>query len=155
MPTLNHGDLELSSPDLEPGGAIAERFAASNDGGSPELRWQHVPEGTRELVLVVHDPDAPLVGGFTHWVAVGIDPASDGLPDGASDGFVAGPNTMGDEAYMGPAPPEGHGPHHYFFHLYALDEQIDWSGPPDRAEVERRIDGHVIEQARLVGTFET
>jgi Raf kinase inhibitor-like YbhB/YbcL family protein len=155
MPDLKHGDLTLGSPDLEPGGAIPERFAASNDGASPELRWQHVPEAARELVLVMHDPDAPLVGGFTHWVAVGIDPSSDGLDGGASDGFVAGSNTMGDEAYMGPAPPEGHGPHHYFFHLYALDEQIDWSGPPDRAEVERRIDGHVVEQARLVGTFET
>lgn len=154
MPDLNLGDLTITSPVFGHGDAIPERH--SNAGGDhvPELRWSGIPDGTEELVLVVHDPDAPLTDGFTHWVALGIDPASDGLDEDATGSFISGLNSVGDAAYMGPAPPPGHGTHHYFFHLYALDTTLDKEPLPDRAAVLEAIDGHIIEQARLVGTYE-
>lgn len=150
---LNHGDLAITSPAFGPGEAIPDRFSNEAGDTSPELRWTSVPEGTVELVLVVHDPDAPLVDGFTHWVATGIDPSSSGLPEGASDGFRPGLNTVEDDSYMGPAPPPGHGDHHYFFHLFAIDTALEGSSPLTREQVLGQIDGHIIEQARLVGTF--
>jgi Raf kinase inhibitor-like YbhB/YbcL family protein len=153
VPDLNLGELTINSPAFGHGEAIPERH--SNAGGDtiPELRWSNVPVGTRELVLVVHDPDAPLTDGFTHWVAFGIDPGSDGLEEGATEGYTSGLNSIGDAAYMGPAPPAGHDTHHYFFHLYALDTPLEFDGLPDRASVLEQIDGHIIEQARTVGTY--
>ncbi len=150
---LNHGDLRISAPAFEFDAPIPERFSNAAGDTSPELQWSNVPDGTVELVLVVHDPDAPLADGFTHWVATGIDPSSSGLPEGAQEGFTAGVNTAGSGGYMGPAPPPGHGNHHYFFHLYALDAPLDASGAGTRDEVLERIEGHIIEQARTVGTY--
>lgn len=149
---LNHGDLAITFPAFGGCDAIPERFSNAGGDASPELRWTGVPEGTTELVLVVHDPDAPLADGFTHWVATGIDPGSKGLPEGAAEGFTPGLNTVGEPVYMGAAPPPGHGAHHYFFHLFAVDTAVE--GGLDRAAVLDRIDGHIIEQARLVGTYE-
>lgn len=154
MPDLNLGDLTITSPAFTADEPIPERFSNAGDDVSPALAWNGVPDGTAELVLVVHDPDAPLTDGFTHWVATGIDPASTGLEEGATDGLTSGKNEMGDAAYMGPAPPEAHGTHHYFFHLFALDEPFPGPTPATRAEVLAAIDRHIIEQARLVGTFE-
>lgn len=155
MPTLNLGDLTISSPAFEHTGRIPDEHSNAGGDNVPELRWQNVPEGTRELVVVVHDPDAPLTDGFTHWVAFGIDPSADGVGGDLDTEFVSGLNEMGEAEYMGPAPPSGHGTHHYFFHLYALDTTLDREPLPDRAAVLEAIEGHIIEQARVVGTYST
>lgn len=148
---LNHGDLKISSPAFGHHERIPDRFAADGENVSPELRFESVPEGTRSLALCVHDPDAPLVRGFCHWVVTGIPADAGGIPEGGGDAFTQGPNTAGEAAWMGPAPPEGHGTHHYFFELYALDVELD--EPLDREALMERIDGHVVEQARLLGTY--
>ncbi|MEZ5380467.1 MAG: YbhB/YbcL family Raf kinase inhibitor-like protein [Microthrixaceae bacterium] len=154
MPTLNLGDLSITSSAFDHGGRIPDRHAYANDNVSPELSWSAVPAGTAELVLVCHDPDAPLTDGFTHWVLTGIDPASSGLQEG-TDAGVSGTSSFGEEGYGGPAPPPGHGAHHYFFHLYALDQPSGVGPGADRDAVMSAIDGHIIEQARVVGTFST
>jgi Raf kinase inhibitor-like YbhB/YbcL family protein len=154
MPDLNLGSLAITSSSFEPGGPIPDRHAASGADVPPQLQWSGVPDGTVELALVVHDPDAPLVDGFTHWVVHGIAPDTDGVgEDGFAEGTaVVGPNETGEAAYMGPAPPPDHGPHHYFFHLYALDQDLG-DEPLTRAELLDRMEGHILEQARVVGTF--
>lgn len=153
MPALNLGDLSIASPAFDFDGAIPDRFAADGENVSPELRWSAVPAGTVELALVCHDPDAPLVDGFTHWVVSGIDPGSGGIAENTHAGLTVGINSVGDAAYMGPAPPAGHGTHHYYFHLYALDTELAQDKPMDRSGVLAAIEGHIIEQARLVGTY--
>jgi Raf kinase inhibitor-like YbhB/YbcL family protein len=100
----------------------------------------------------VHDPDAPLVDGFTHWVVYGIPGDATGLSEGAED-VTQGVHSMGDPGYMGPAPPPNHGSHHYYFWVYALDEDIPLEPGLDRRALLDKIEDHVIEQARLVGTF--
>jgi phosphatidylethanolamine-binding protein (PEBP) family uncharacterized protein len=60
---------------------------------------------------------------------------------------------MGDEGYIGPAPPPGHGTHHYYFWVYALDEDLDLPSGLGRRALLERIEDHVIEQARVVGTY--
>ncbi len=112
-----------------------------------------MPSGTRSFAVVVHDPDAPLVDGFTHWVAYNISSDAAGLPEGG-DGATAGTNSFGNQGYNGPAPPPGHGLHHYYFWVYALDADLELEPGLDRRELLSRIEDHVIEQARTVGTYE-
>jgi Raf kinase inhibitor-like YbhB/YbcL family protein len=149
---LNVKDLKVTSPAFEHHKQIPDRHTSNGEDVAPAVEWSGVPEGTRAFALVVHDPDAPLVDGFTHWVAYGIPGDATGLPEGGGD-VVSGKNSMGDGGYMGPAPPAGHGTHHYYFWVYALDEELDLEPGLDRRALIDRIEDHVIEQARLVGTY--
>jgi Raf kinase inhibitor-like YbhB/YbcL family protein len=150
---LNVGGFKVASPAFDPHGRIPERHTGEGEDVSPPLAWSAAPSGTRSFAVVVHDPDAPLVDGFTHWVAYGISGADEGLAEGATEP-VAGTNSFGNTGYNGPAPPPGHGPHHYYFWVYALDTDLDLEPGLDRRALLERIEDHVIEQARLVGTFD-
>jgi hypothetical protein len=149
---LKVADLTISSPAFETHGRIPDRHASTGEDLAPELRWSGAPSGTKAFAVVVHDPDAPLVDGFTHWVAYGIAGDATGLPEGGGDAR-AGTNSFGEQRYNGPAPPEGHGTHHYYFWVYALDEDLDLEPGLERRALLERIASHVIEQARLIGTF--
>ncbi len=149
---LNVADLRIKSPAFEGHKRIPDKHTTNGENVAPPLEWSGAPEGTQAFAIVVHDPDAPLVDGFTHWVAYGIPATTTSLPEGG-EGPVQGVNSMGEEGYMGPAPPPGHGPHHYYFWVYALDENVDLKPGLDRRALYERIEDHVIEQARLIGTY--
>jgi Raf kinase inhibitor-like YbhB/YbcL family protein len=149
---LNVKDLRLRSPAFPGHKPIPARHASDGEDVAPPLEWSGVPEGTRAFAVVVHDPDAPLVDGFTHWVAYGIPGDAAGLPEGGGDA-VSGTNSFGNQRYNGPAPPPGHGPHHYYFWVYAIDDDLDLEPGLDRRALLERIEDHVIEQARLIGTY--
>ena len=149
---LNIADLKLSSPAFKHHEHIPERHSADGEDVAPALEWSGVPDGTRAFSVVVHDPDAPLVDGFTHWVAYGIAGDATNLPEGGG-GVVHGTNSFGNTGYGGPAPPPDHGSHHYYFWLYALDEDLDLEPGLERRALLDQIEDHVIEQARLVGTY--
>jgi len=149
---LNVADLRIRSSAFEPHKRIPDKHTTNGENTAPPLEWSGVPEGTEAFAVVVHDPDAPLVDGFTHWVAYGISPDTTSLPEGGQ-GPTQGVNSMGEEGYMGPAPPAGHGPHHYYFWVYALDENLDLPPGLDRRSLLEQIEDHVIEQARVVGTY--
>ena len=146
------GDLRISSPAFEGHKPIPDRFTSNGENVAPPLEWSGAPTGTKAFAIVVHDPDAPLVDGFTHWVAYGIRGDATSLPDGGA-GVVQGVNSLGEEGYTGPAPPPRHGTHHYYFWVYALDEDLDLPPGLDRRALLERIEEHVIEQARAIGTY--
>lgn len=150
---LNVADLRLASDAFAPHERIPERHTGDGEDLAPPLSWSGVPDGTEAFAIVVHDPDAPLVDGFTHWVAYGIAGDVRGLPEGGGQ-VVQGRNSFGKEGYNGPAPPPGHGPHHYYFWLYALDSDRGLEPGLERRDLLARIEDHVIEQARLIGTYE-
>ncbi|HEV2770993.1 MAG TPA: YbhB/YbcL family Raf kinase inhibitor-like protein [Solirubrobacteraceae bacterium] len=150
---LNVQDLAIRSSAFDGHGPIPERHTGDGEDVSPTLEWSRVPDGTRSLALVVHDPDAPLVDGFTHWVAYNIPGDATGLPEGG-EGATPGANSFGNQGYNGPAPPPGHGRHHYYFWVYALDADLELEPGLDRRELLSRIEDHVIEQARTIGTYE-
>jgi Raf kinase inhibitor-like YbhB/YbcL family protein len=149
---LNVADLRIRSSAFEGHRPIPDRHTSNGENVAPALEWSGVPEGTKAFAVVVHDPDAPLVDGFTHWVAYGIPADSTGLPEGG-EGPVQGLNSMGEEGYTGPAPPPGHGTHHYYFWVYALDEELELPPGLERRALLEQIEDHVIEQARVVGTY--
>ncbi|MDQ3769036.1 MAG: YbhB/YbcL family Raf kinase inhibitor-like protein [Actinomycetota bacterium] len=150
---LNVQDLAIDSSAFEGHEAIPERHTGDGEDVSPALVWSGVPEGTRSFAVVVHDPDAPLVDGFTHWVAYNIPGDATGLPEDG-EGATPGTNSFGNQGYNGPAPPPGHGPHHYYFWVYALDSDLGLEPGLDRRELLSCIEDHVIEQARTIGTYE-
>ncbi|MHB8657144.1 MAG: YbhB/YbcL family Raf kinase inhibitor-like protein [Solirubrobacteraceae bacterium] len=149
---LNVADLKLTSSAFAHHERIPRRHASDGEDVSPALEWSGAPEGTRAYAVVMHDPDAPLVDGFTHWVAYGIGGDQSGLPEGGGH-VIAGTNSMGNAGYNGPAPPPRHGSHHYYFWVFALDEPLELEPGLDRRGLLDRIEDHVIEQARLVGTY--
>jgi Raf kinase inhibitor-like YbhB/YbcL family protein len=142
----------LQSSAFDHGGPIARRHSCEGEDLSPPLFWSGLPEGTRSLALLVDDRDAP-VGTFTHWLAWGLDPGTEGLAeDGAAP--VEGRNDFGSNGYRGPCPPPGHGPHRYCFRLYALDSALDLPAGAGKRELERALEGHTLAAAELVGTYE-
>ncbi|MGN6167889.1 MAG: YbhB/YbcL family Raf kinase inhibitor-like protein [Solirubrobacteraceae bacterium] len=150
---LNLADLEVSSPVFGAHGRIPERHTGDAEDLSPPIEWSGAPQGTRSFAIVAHDPDAPLVDGFTHWVVYGIPGDATGLQEDVQD-HVSGQNSFGNTGYNGPAPPPGHGVHHYYFWVYALDDDLDLEPGLDRRALLARIEDHVIEQARVIGTYE-
>lgn len=146
----------LQSPAFGEGDTIPRRYTCEGEDVSPELRWQDAPANAQSFALIMDDPDAPS-RTFTHWVLFDIPSdrtsLSEGLP--AGDIGTAGQNGFGTAGYGGPCPPPGHGPHRYFFTLYALDtDTLNLSSGTSRAEVEQALKGHVIGQAQLMGRYE-
>jgi Raf kinase inhibitor-like YbhB/YbcL family protein len=150
---IHLGKLRISSPSFRHGERIPDRHAVGEKPTSPPLAWSDPPGGTQSYAFVVHDPDAPLTYGFTHWVLYGIPASTTGIAEGGGDGFVQGSNDRGGHEYVPPAPPPGHGDHFYYFNLYALDEKLDLPPGLSGAELLESIDDHIIEQARIVGTY--
>jgi Raf kinase inhibitor-like YbhB/YbcL family protein len=114
-----------------------------------------VPEGAAGLVLLVDDPDAPVEGGFVHWVLYNLDPAWHGLAEGEAPAEAAtGANGFGRRGYLGPAPPPGDDPHRYVFRLLAVDEPVAVTGLPSYQDVAAAVTGHTLGEARLIGTYQ-
>jgi Raf kinase inhibitor-like YbhB/YbcL family protein len=144
--------FRLTSPSFAEGDAIPARHTCDGANDSPELDWRGAPAGTRSLVLIVRDPDAR---GFVHWLAYGIEGATDGsLPERIPPSAASpkqGRNDFGDIGYGGPCPPSG--THHYVFALSALDVALGLDGSKRLAEVEAGMKGHVLASTELTGTY--
>ena len=145
--------LTLSSTAFDANGAIPVVHTCDGRGIAPPLAWTGAPGGTRAFALIADDPDAPDTAApkrtFVHWVVYGIPKSATSLDE---DGYREGLNDRGQPGYTGPCPPKGR--HRYFFKLYALDTELDDLGEPTKADLERAMSGHVLEQAELIGTYE-
>jgi Raf kinase inhibitor-like YbhB/YbcL family protein len=148
--------MQLQSSDFSPDGAIPVRAMAGDCGGenrSPALAWTGSPSGVKSFALIVHDADAPISGGFYHWVVYNLPAGSHSLPaDAKLSADQLGTTSAGKAGYYGPCPPPGP-VHHYTFTLYALDlARISSEAPLTAAELQRRIGGHILARAVLKGT---
>lgn len=154
--------IDIHSDAFADDGPIPVRYSGEGDNLSPPLRWSGVPSETRELVLVCEDPDAPSPKPFLHWIMSGISPDADRLPEAMSKvhepgelpGAKQGDNSAKQAGYTGPKPPMGHGPHHYHFELFALDEPLQMNETPDRANLMKAMAGHVVAYGEVVGVYE-
>lgn len=155
------GDLKLTSAAFTHQGSIPTRYTCEGSDISPPLSWSGIPEGTHSLALIVSDPDAPDPAAprmtWYHWVLYAIPPEVTALPENANPQHVSaairdGKNSWGHPGYGGPCPPIGR--HRYFFHLYALDKKLDVQGQPSAQELRQAMQGHVIADTELMGTYE-
>jgi Raf kinase inhibitor-like YbhB/YbcL family protein len=164
---LNHQQQEemmtltITSTAFEDGGAMATKYTCEGPDVSPPLAWDGVPEGAQSLALIVDDPDAPDPAApkmtYVHWVLYNLPVDSGGLPEGiaSSDlpyGTLEGVNDWQRIGYGGPCPPIGR--HRYFHKLYALDVVLDDLGEPTKNRLLAAMEGHVIAQAQIIGTYQ-
>lgn len=153
--------IELTSPAFGDGQRLPIRFTADGDGISPPLMWGDVPPGTRSLVLIVEDPDAPTPNPLVHAVVVNISAEQREIREGAiaadrhndNRDQDVGRNSYLSEGWLPPDPPTGHGEHDYVFQLFALDIEPDMKPNSGRGDVVTAIAGHVLGTGLLVGTY--
>ncbi len=153
--------LTLSSGAFKDGAPIPSEYSCEGADIAPPLDWSGVPDGTRSLVLIVDDPDAPDPQAprmtWVHWLLYNLPPDLAGLPEGVTGdalppGTQQGLNAWRRTGYGGPCPPIGR--HRYFHKLYALDTMLSGLARPTKAQLEAAMRGHVIELAQLVGTYQ-
>jgi len=151
--------MNLASSAFAHNGAIPKKHTCDGNDSSPPLSWTGVPAQAKSLVLIVDDPDAPDPAApkmtWVHWVLYNLPPSASGLPESVMSlpaGTAEGTNDWQRTGYGGPCPPVGR--HRYFHKLYALDAVIQGLSRPDKAAVERAMQGHVIARAELIGTYE-
>jgi len=143
--------LQLTSPAFTEGGAIPAKFTCTGANVSPALAWSGAPDGVQTFTLIMDDPDAPR-GTWVHWVVFDLPGDLSGLPEGVGqDVGIQGANSYGRTGYAGPCPPSG--THRYFFKLYALDTALSLRAGASKEDVLRAMDGHILAQAQLMGTY--
>jgi Raf kinase inhibitor-like YbhB/YbcL family protein len=149
--------MQLKSSAFEQRGKIPSTHTGEGENVSPALEWTNVPDGANAFAVICHDPDAPVVSsgayGFVHWVLYNIPGSVTSLPEGVSD-FTNGQTGFGKMGYGGPMPPNGHGTHHYFFWLFALDRELNLEPGLTLSQLLEKIEPHTIGMNRLVGTYE-
>jgi len=132
------------------GGQIPDKYGCRGEDINPPLKFSGVPKGTRSLALIIDDPDAPS-GDWVHWLVFNIDPqtaeiSENSVPAGATIGL----NSSNRTAYDSLCPPRG--THHYHFKLYALDTTL-MSASAQKSDLLAVMDGHILAQAELIGTY--
>lgn len=162
-----NGDVEtttltLHSSAFDSKESIPRVYTCEGDDLSPPLNWSGLPEEAQSLALIVDDPDAP-GRTFTHWLLFNVPPDRTALPrnldvdthfSGTDPMPKEGKNDFGNVGYGGPCPPEGDAPHRYVFRLCALDSVLDLKRGANTKILQSAMDGHVLAEAELVGTFQ-
>lgn len=148
--------MQITSPVFTHNTALPDLYTCNGDDINPALDISGVPVGTRSLVLIVDDPDAPDPAApsvvWEHWIVWNIDPGTSAIAAGSIPaGAVQGTNSWGRTEYGGPCPPIG--THRYFFKLYALDTDLALGTTSIKADVEAAMQGHVLARAELIGLF--
>ncbi len=153
--------LSIKSSAFDNGAEIPARYTCKGEDVSPPLNWQGVPEAARSVVLIIDDPDAPDPAApkmvWVHWVLYNIPADINSLAEHITfttlpSGAIEGINDWQRPGYGGPCPPIGR--HRYFHKLYALDMVLEGLNKPSKANVEAAMQGHIIAQAELIGTFQ-
>jgi Raf kinase inhibitor-like YbhB/YbcL family protein len=152
-PVVDAGGMTVTTPAWYAGGKIPQMFTCDGEDKNPEVKWASPPKGAKSFLLIVDDPDAPS-GTFTHWVIFDMPVPANHLPEGDVEGIgTVCKNDFGKTKWNGPCPPKGK-EHRYFFRVYALDvENLGLEDGCSRADVEKKIDRHVLARAETMGTY--
>ena len=143
--------IQLTSDAFASGQSIPAKYTCKGKNISPALAWTEPPAETQSLALIMDDPDAP-AGTWVHWVLFNIPASTRNLQeDMPADSMSVGKNSWGDMRYGGPCPPSG--THRYFFKLYALDSNLSLSPGATSNQLLQAMQGHILAQAELMGTF--
>lgn len=148
--------LKLSITAFSEGAGIPKLHTCEGADVSPALEWSGEPADTASFALIVDDPDAP-AGTWNHWLLFDIPAAAHSLAQGYKPGQlgVSGTNDFGRPGYGGPCPPKGHGPHRYFFRLYAVRvASLGLKAGAKRADLDRTLRGHVLAETHYMGRYE-
>ena len=156
--------IKITSTAFADNGPIPRKNTGEGSDVSPPLVWSKPPEGTKEWALICDDPDAPTPRPWVHWVICKIPAETTSLPEGvprevqlkSPPGAIQGKNSWSEGenlGYRGPMPPPGHGTHHYHFQIYALDAILPVEPGVDKDALLKAMNGHILAEGRLTGTF--
>lgn len=148
--------FRISTAAFQDSATIPRRYTCDGENVSPPLQWSGEPEGTKSFALIMDDPDAP-AGTWNHWLLWDIPQSLQSLAEKFKPGTVgqSGKNDFGKQGYDGPCPPRGHGPHRYYFRLYALSvSALGLKAGANRAELDRALAGHILAEVQYMGRYE-
>ena len=140
--------MKITSPEFKNNGSIPAKYTCQGQDINPPLLIEGIPEGTKSLALIMDDPDAPM-GTWVHWVVYDIPPAGR-IAENSVPG-TQGTNTSGAFEYGGPCPPSG--THRYFFKVYALDAMLGLKEGVAKKDLEKSMEGHILDKAELMGVY--
>ena len=148
--------MKLSSSAFEEGGRIPSKYTCDSDNVNPSLEISDLPPGAKTLALIMEDPDVPKNlrpdGMWDHWIIFNIPPDTSQIPEGKEPRGTHGEGTSGNQDYNGPCPPDRE--HRYFFKLFALDSTLELKEKATKPELEKAMEGHILEKTELMGTYE-
>ena len=143
---------------------IPWQYSAYGEGISPAISWSNLPQGTRQLALILHDPVAGTLQPFVHWIAYNIPATASGLPEGLSpdaivthpglEGMINGANGIRRSGYFGPRPPVDGKVHTYNFRIYALDHELNLADGLNKDSLLDAMRGHILATGLLTGNFQ-
>ncbi len=159
-PILKTG-VVVTCPAQEAGGRLADRHSAYHDNISPPLEWTGVPDA-KAWAIVVEDPDAPQEEPFVHWMIWNLPADMRSLPEGLPNdgklvtpqGAIQGRNGRGGHGWFGPRPPAGHGVHHYYFQIFALNDTIEMGPDTPLNELLNALKARTLAQGEMAATYE-
>jgi Raf kinase inhibitor-like YbhB/YbcL family protein len=140
--------MKLSSPDFKNNTLMPLKFSCQGQGINPTLIIENIPKEAKSLALIVDDPDA-LLKTYVHWVVYDI-PVITRIEENSIPG-TQGVNSSGALDYVSPCPPTG--THRYFFKTYALDQVFSLDDGMSSAELEKAMQGHILDKTELVGLY--
>ena len=150
------GAFTIRVDSLETGAVLPDAYTCKGTGESPAVSWEGIPSGTKSLVLILDDPDAP-GGRFTHWIVYNIPPESAELARAQpmakvlANGAQQGDTSTGSRGYYPPCPLIG-ATHRYIFRLYAVDMDIT-QPTANRESIDWALTGHTLAETRFTTTF--
>ena len=148
----------FNNGDILPMEQVLNAHGCTGGNISPDLKWENAPDNTKEFALIVHDPDAPVLNGWYHWIVLNIPNYVLSFEKGIkiTNPMVEAPTSFTDvNGYGGACPPIGHGIHHYHFTIYALDvEKLDIKKDTKPTEVEKLVQEHTLAKSTITGLFE-
>jgi Raf kinase inhibitor-like YbhB/YbcL family protein len=148
--------LSLTSPVFKNYGNIPSRYTCDGQNINPPLEISGVDVKAKSLVLIIEDPDVPKNirrdGIWDHWIKYDISPDIGQIEEGKEVEGKSGKTTAGDLVYHGPCPPDRE--HRYFFKLFVLDIELGLDEGATKQEVEKAMEGHIIDRVELVGTYQ-
>ncbi len=151
-PMSNH-NMTFSTNAFSNNMAIPVLYTCDGKDISPQLTWSKSPNKTESFAVLMKDIDAP--GGiFYHWGIYNIPAATMTLAAGAATptGANVAQNNFDKAGYSGPCPPKGNA-HTYVFNIYALDTQIKLAAGASDQDLEKALQGHVLDQAEFRGVY--
>jgi len=149
---INNLNMKLTSPAFINNGELPARYTCDGQGINPPLIITGVPSQAQSLALISDDPDAPS-GTFTHWLVWNIDPKTTEIKENSvPSGANLGKTSAGATGYVAPCPPTGN--HRYFFKIYALDIKLDLTPNAGADNLERAMQGHILDSAEIIGLYQ-
>ncbi|MBC7659128.1 MAG: YbhB/YbcL family Raf kinase inhibitor-like protein [Chitinophagaceae bacterium] len=146
--------IKIGSPAFNDHSPIPSEYSADGGNQVPPIYWSRLPQGTKEVILVMEDMDPPFSGPRVHLIGFRISPSETQFSANSLRTGQLGYNSLGKCEYLGPKPLQSHGVHRYVFQIFALDKHMDWTTLPKKSILKKILPGHVLARGELTGTYE-